>query len=198
MLPDFTKARLILEQLQKDDLSKAMNHFMGPFWGNVPRRKMHEGNKLRNTYKDNITYDTPVNKEISSVKFDRDEILKDPNIVMKVMINAIKELCEKQSLNFFKSLEGAITSVGNNLQPVAGKFSSQDLLAAYRKIEIPFDAAGNPSLPDIVASSDVRAVIQTVWQEVMTKDDLRQEFENIISDKRKLWNDKQNNRKLAD
>lgn len=198
MLPDFKNARIVIERLQNEFLGEAMKRFMGPFFGNIPKRKLHEGDQLHHEYDKGVSHDTPLKSVGTNFSYTTDEIIENPNIITERMLAAMKDLAQKQTVAMIKELGGIIESVGNVVQPSTGQFSPKDLLNAYRLIEIPFDKAGKPMLPNIVGAPDTSERITSAFKEMIDNTEYRNQFEQIIAEKRKIWDDRQNNRKLVD
>jgi hypothetical protein len=135
-------------------------------------------------------------KEITS-KFEitNEELLdKGPVAYIEGILSAIEEMDEKGEKLVIGKIRETTEQTGNIIRH-KGKITPDDILAMCEKMSISFDENGNYEL--VFLSGD-DASFGEALAELRSNPKYIEKYEKLIAEKRKKWDDSENNRKLVD
>ncbi len=197
MVPEFKNAEKYIIKSQEDFFEFAQKHHLGGLFGNIPKRVMPEGNKLKQVYSKSLERQTEMVKIGSSFKLDIDKIKATPSLVYEQLFETAKEFANQQIQMTIKSIY-EVTELTGNIVESQGEFTVEDFYKSLEKIEIEFDKNGKPLLPTIVGGpAFIDKMIATLKRREHPVES-KGRMDEIIDIKRKQWNDRENNRKLVD
>lgn len=197
MLPDFPNAKKKLQASQRRFFSYARKQHLGPFFGNIPSRTLHEGSMMRQEYSKEFVHES--NMKSLQIQFNTTitELKGNPFIVYEKWLEAAKEMADQQTIMTIKGVDELTTLTGNVVDYCESDIV-EGFFETFEKVHIDFDSAGNPRLPTILGGpSFIRKLIPAL-EESKKVPGYQERMEQIIERKRQEWYDRENNRKLVD
>ena len=196
MLPDFPIAKEEIRKNIRSYLETKIKYFSGQPFGDIHRRQIHEGDGLHIIYEDGMVKETKMKPIHSKHEFHVDQMIKNPSLKFEILDELAKDMAFAQTKMIITEISEVTEKVGNNLK-VEDKFSTEVFLNVMRKITIDFNQDGSPRLPTIIISPENRAEIDAVMKKAEQDIEFNKEFLKIIEEKRRIWNDRESNRKLV-
>ena len=132
-----------------------------------------------------------------SVK-DDDLIKMGPQAFIDGLNRTAEELREQQSKLVFERMNEVTQKTGNTVDAKGQPLSHHLLLQTLEKIEIDFDDEGQPIMPTLVVSPAQYEKFKKKIVEWEKDPKCQDNFNKLIESKRKVWHDRESNRKLVD
>lgn len=196
MFPDFPSAKNKIQKSFDDFFDFAVNRHLGVPFSNIPKKIMYEGNKLKQKYSDQMQHESDLTLIKSSFDFTLVEGKRDPFIIYQKLWDSAKDFAGQQLDMLLKGVT-EITELTGNVVNTGKELQIKDLLDMYEKIEIPFDESGRPRLPMMVGGEKMINDFKNLLSG-NAENEFKTKMDEIIERKRKLWYDRENNRKLVD
>lgn len=193
MLPDYPSIKLKI----KEKLIERIEY--GPSILNmVKRHTLFEGNKTKIIYPDGSerftesqTVKTPM--RISDLSQYENMSFED---ILRIIDEAGLERAKQQNDFFFKTFEEIVKSVGNDIN-VGGKLTPEVYFEMLNRLQLDFNKDGTPKYPTFFANEKFEKLFLKVLNEIETTPELRKKLEDILSQKRDEWIDRESSRKLV-
>lgn len=197
MLPDFPNAKRAIRKAQEVFFEGRQKELLGPYFSEVPKRMMPEGNSLKQVYSTEMEHQTTLKPIVTNFNYTIDEILTNPWIIFDRIAESAEAFVNQQMQLTFESLNAVLEKIGNVVK-TGGDFTIDNYLEALEKVEIPFDENDQPRLPQLLAGPQMIDKMIASMKE-HENDIVRQgRMQQIIETKRKAWHDRKNSRKLVD
>jgi len=198
MLPDFPKVKKEVSNLLLKIFKSFARQEVG-FFSGVAQTMQHEGRKgSYSTMEGTIVNNDYQKMEVFyQIKFSEVPTMTFED-VLKILEEKGKEMGDQMGKYFFKTVNQTINKTGNSVDAKGKPFSLDLMYKTLEKMEIPFDEDGNPRLPTMVVNPQVMEKIKEIKEKEKIENKYEQKHKQLIELKRKEWNEKQNNRKLAD
>lgn len=197
MLPEFPRAKKIIGQSQTEFFQFAQKMHLGEPFGSIPKRPLEEGNALKQVYSKDMELETEMKKLEAKFDVGKDELKENPFIVYNKLYDAAKDFAAQQVRAMFETINDVTALTGNVVSP-KGEYTINDFFAGMEKVEIDFDAGGNPIFPTIVGGPDVINKIKSVLKQSEQDPKNMERMQQIVALKKQQWNDRENSRKLVD
>ena len=197
MLPDFPNAKRAIRKAQEVFFEGRQKELLGPYFSEVPKRMMPEGNSLKQVYSTEMEHQTTLKPIVTTFNYTVDEILADPWIIFERIGKSAEEFVNQQMQLTFESLNSVLKKIGNVVQ-TGGDFTIDNFLDALEKVEIPFDENDQPRLPQLLAGPQMIDKMIASLKEHENDPARQGRMQQIIETKRKDWHDRKNSRKLVD
>lgn len=197
MLPDFPQAKQIIAKSQEDFFNACLKEKLGSLFGNIPKRILVEGNRMKQQYTSEVSHETHIKKIQASFKLSISEIKKRPDAIYEMLVDVASDFAKQQTLLTLESIN-QVTSLTGNVINNSGEFTIEHFFKSIEMVEIDFDEIGQPIFPTITGSPEAIERIKDTLKksEFDPQNEIRMKI--LIEQKRKEWNDRKNNRKLVD
>ena len=197
MLPEFPIAKLAILKSQEKFFLYAQKEKLGPLFGNIPKRALPEGNRMKQEYSKEMVHEPAMTPIKSHFQLNIDQLKKNPFVIFEQIAETAADFAHQQALMTIKGISD-VTELTGNVVDSSGGFTTEQFFECIEKVEIEFDRNGNPSLPTIVASPEnINKMISVLKaSEHLPENKIR--IDEIMNKKRKAWYDKENSRKLVD
>lgn len=197
MLPDFPKLKSeINEVINLFFRSRIEQHTIAI--KQTPKTRIFEGKNTvirRNSGEEDPTNFMSSEAEIN-IKFDEIPNMTFNDILSK-LDNAAQDLAGKMETNFFKTLSEELDrknrTFDNKGQPLTGKV----ILKTLENMFIPFDEKGNAEMPSIFIGPKLTEKMPKALQELEEDPTLKEEFKELMVQKKEQWHAEQASRKLV-
>lgn len=197
MIPDFPKAKRVIQEAQQQFFEDKQKLHLGPFFNNVPKRVMPEGNTIRQIYSPGMEHQTDIKAIKSSFNISLEEIKINPWIIFEKLAVSAEEFAHQQIQLFFETIS-KVTEMTGNVINAKKELSIDDFLDGIEKVEFPFDSNDNPVFPAFFASPEVIDKMLAKMKEDEATGNGTGRLQAIVEKKRKIWHDRKNARKLVD
>ena len=91
----------------------------------------------------------------------------------------------------------SITEETGNTFDAGGRMTPEIFLKMIEKKELRFDSSGKPKEQFILSSQEGARQASEVLTQIFATPDLKRQYDELISKKRELWRDRENNRRLV-
>jgi hypothetical protein len=198
MLPDFPKikkkhveaiSRLLKEALQQD-----------PLFAGIREEHHHEGTRMSYKTVDGEADETDYSAVVSSeflVKRE-DVIAKGAMAYVENIRTAAEEMKKQKASFFFDKMKEVTDKTGNVVDGKGQPFSFELFVDSIRKIWIEFDESGKPHMPTMVVSPEIGERLRVLLPDWENNPVYKKIIDEVIEQKRKVWNDRESYRKLVD
>lgn len=197
MLPEFPIAKQKIRKSQDDFFQFAVKNKMGGLFGNIPRRALPEGNRMKHEYSREMVHETGMTAIKSSFQLDIDQVKANPFLIYEKLLESAEDFANQQMIMTVKGIEDVTTLTGNVVNS-GGEFTTEHFFQCIEKVSVDFDEYGNPNLPTIVGGPEVINKMIAVLKESEHLPENKKRIDRIMEQKRKEWYDRENNRKLVD
>lgn len=196
MLPDYSEIKreiqikfqnLVDKEIQKDPLIRT-----------ISKKYVYEGNSLNTTSVDG--YQKNSEYQLISAEFrvkPEDIIEKGLDAYYSKVQEIGRELAKKQNKSAIQAIDEATNEVGNRIN-CKSKPISEWYLEALDKVNINFDNFGNPLIPTLFVNPADYERIKNDFADLSSDSIIQEKLSEIIDRKRRIWIDRQSNRKLVD
>lgn len=194
MLPDYPKAKQRLAEQAHWIFETSRASVLPP----IKASPIVEGHRGRIWRSDGSSDDIDLKKFSSSIEIEKVEYLTlSWEDMLRRVAAAGKALGFELAEMLFAKMEEVTQQTGNWVD-AKGSASADSLFEMFRKIEIDFHPDGTPDLPHLYAGEAAAKAMGRVLEEIQQNPTLRNKFEEILSQKRELWRDRESSRKLVD
>lgn len=170
-----------------------------PLLARIRNYVQHEGDD--GTYETMDGYKKDKNYQLieASYQITVDEIINaDFEVVLKKFYNMGLEASSKMAKHSFEEINKIIDETGNSVK-ANGPWTKELFLETMRKILIDFDEeTGKPVMPTMYIHPSQAESVRKMIQDAENDPQHRLEFDKIIEQKRKEFNDREANRKLVE
>lgn len=128
----------------------------------------------------------------------KDVIAKGPEVYIDALHNMADKMKQEQANILFNKIKEVTNKTGNVVHGNGQGFNFEIYLQALEKIEIHFDDQGKPIKPEMFYNPAMSEIIRKQLIELQLNPVFKKGFDELIERKRKLWNDRESNRKLVD
>ncbi len=196
MLPDFPKAKALIEKRHRKCFRDAHSSMLGPF-RDMPQSPVHEGHRVALIREDG-TFDEMQWKTLkASERIDLDEV---ENWTEDQIYAHYKRMAEQmafqQAKMTYEEIDKAVKSVGNEVS-MNGPPSAEGILKTFEKIQIEFQDDGKHVPLTWVCSLEARPQFERALQQLESNPALRQRFEELMQRKQIEWRERESARKLV-
>ncbi len=197
MLPDFPKTKKKLHQLFTLDM-RLFQEEQAPVYKMASKHLIIEGDESLHIYEDGNQKETEFNKcrdgfEIDYRKPENMTLEAVHEKFMNMTENLTKEMCSK----IFDTIHKTTKETGNILDAEKKEFTVDHCLKALSMISIDFDKKMNPILPTFFIGSGLTDKIK-VELEKLKEEPYKSQYEEIITQKKAEFIERESNRKLVD
>lgn len=196
MLPVFEKSRAVLNKSFERFSKQQKQNFLGPLLGNIAEVRNWEGSVLKSDYQDKTSFTTKILPIGGKLSIDIEETLKNPALVFQYLQQLAAQAAHQQLQLIIGTVHDL--TISRNQVVGGGPITAETIIAAYRRLEIDFDGDDKPILQSFVADPETSAKIEAAVRDMMETPKYREAFEQLIEEKRKVFHDRENNRKLVD
>lgn len=199
MLPDYPALKRKLNE-KFEDLVRNKIQEEEPLLSKIRRTIVQEGNSLAITSSDGYSSKTSYQKFVTHFQISFEEIIKKgPEAFYSRISEISKEMANKMAKHTIAVLEKVTERTGNVVKSEKGEgITPKSILDALEKMEISFDASGNPIMPTLVVSPEDYKKLTETRMDLKSAQELEKRRKEIIEKKRKEWVDRESNRKLVD
>ena len=188
----------------EEELEKLVSNFVenatkarSPGIGEAARHRVFEGDQSAIVRPDGEKADTDFREFSAESEIPSQKILYSSlEEILDCFLPVAEALASDQATMFFEVMEQATKKTGNVVDGRGKPLSFETILEVLEKIQIDFDADGNPSMPTMAISPAMKPRIQELMD-----DPKRAEFEKkqreLIDKKRLEWRDREANRTLV-
>lgn len=197
MLPDFPKLKEKLQKLFISRMQNVQNKLGSPIL-NIPKRIVHEGNKIALIREDGSISELRMKKIAVKAKIKLEDIeTMTRGDVLKTIDKMASDAAIQQSKIAYDEIKKVTGEVGNVIDIGGRSLSINDILQMFEKIWIDFDEDGKPRLPMIVAGEKVYRSLSEVLPQLETDPNCKERFAEIMRIKKENWRAREANRKLV-
>lgn len=197
MLPDYPKAKKMIEKKFYEHMKEHSERQLGPF-RKAQRILIHEGNKTMIEYEDGSVDDEPLVKFEETIEIRHDEMNKlTPNELLSKFTSAAEGLGRQLSEFSIDKIKEVTDKTGNIISSKGKPFAPDLILNMLEKIWIDFDENEDPVYPTAIVAPGQENLCKKGIQEIFENEKLRKRHDEIIDSKRKIWRERENNRKLV-
>lgn len=197
MLPDFPKI--------KAKVGEALNRFVRnlirqePLLSRITNVRVFEGNRLATKGVTDEIDQSPFKEMRSDLVIDRKELI-DKGIMAYIenIQGTVEDIQRQQTKMVFEGVQKATERIGNIVDGKGRPFDFELFYGVVEKVQIEFDEAGNPFLPQLFVSPELGLKLKELMPQWNANPDYKQRMEALMAKKRKEWNDRESNRKLVD
>lgn len=199
MLPDYPALKRKLNEKFEDIVRNKIQE-EEPLLSEIRKSIIQEGNSLAITSSDGYSNKTSYQEFVTHFQISFEEIIKKgPEAFYSRVSEISKDMAGKMAKHTIAVLEKVTERTGNVVKSEKGEgITPKLILDVLEKMEISFDASGNPIMPTlIVTPEDYRKLTETKL-DLESAQQLEKRRKEVIEKKRKEWVDRESNRKLVD
>lgn len=198
MLPDYPTLKGRLNEKFQDIIRSKIKE--EPLLSQIRNSIIHEGNSIAITSSDGYYSKTDYQEFASNFQISFDEIIKSgPEAFFSKASEISKDMASKMEKHTIGRLEETTERTGNVVKGEKGEgITPKLILDMLEKMEINFDASGNPLMPILLVSPED---FKKINEQQIDSDSLREiekRRKEIIEKKKKEWIDRESHRKLVD
>ena len=199
MLPDFPDQKgQFIELTERMFLARVRAN---PILSLFPSEPIFEGATIRTSVESG--YEEANNLEAIEHQFDLnvDEIMENGHGVYLEKLWLLADATVRDMVGLVLSKISETTDkVGNSIDLAGAELKEEHILDMFRNLEIAFDENDQPDFSTgfILAHPDNAPVLEKLDRNIKTIPRYRQEFDQIIEEKRRKWHARENHRKLVD
>jgi len=131
-----------------------------------------------------------------AVRFDEVPHLNHQKVV-DILENIAADMASQMSAGLAEEVSDAAEKVGNVVSGEGKPFGVEKLFEVWDKIQIDFDAAGNPKWPSVSAAPEMLESFVNALRTLESHPVWRSRMEQLIVKKREEWRAREANRELA-
>ncbi|MGH9890766.1 MAG: hypothetical protein ACREA0_02025 [bacterium] len=197
MLPDFPDVKTDLSEQLVIFLKARVDHHLGPL-SKIARVRFFEGDR-QELIRASGEAEPSGYEEIRSGFGVRDEELPDLTLdaLLMKLDQAAEELAQQMGKGLYTKISEAVERVGNVVDAKGRKLEATMILELLSSIDVDFNQDGTPRLPEIHIHPTLSEGIQLAAEEFERRPDLKQQFKEIIDQKREDWRAREASRKLV-
>lgn len=197
MLPDFPGVKERLLRIVNRYLQRLIRE--EPFLSEIREERHFEGNKISSrTDEGNLDESGYIEMSGNMVVKKEEIIVKGPAALVEKIKETAEQIKKQKAEVVFKKLNEITEQAGTVVNAKGGPFTFDLFLESLKKIRIDFDDQGNPHMPTLVMSPVLAARIKEKIPEWESAPKYKKQFDEIMVQKKKEWDDRESNRKLAD
>lgn len=197
-LPLYPQLKLAIEKILHAEARAAALSQLGMF-ASVPRSKQHEGNRLEYM---TIDGDTKAPEYQRAAAVGDIKVTDIPAMSLEDVVAIVRktgeELGMQQAKLNFESFNQATEEVGNSIQMEGKPLTVDTVLQLFERVQLVFDAEGNPQMPTWHTGPDLQASVEKVLGQLNEDPEAQARLQVIVDRKRVEWNAEQDRRKLVD
>jgi hypothetical protein len=105
----------------------------------------------------------------------------------------------KMAKHSFKTISEAISESGNSINNEGKPLTKESFLEVFKKIQIDFDEeSGMASMPTVYIHPKLSESVKKMIEDAKSDPEHKKQFDEVLEQKRKEWNDREALRKLVD
>jgi hypothetical protein len=196
MLPDFTKIKEKFGEEYNKYLQKLTKQ--DPLFTGIKEEYLFEGNRMSNRPETGHS-ESHYQKYSSELSVNTDEIIKKgPQAFFEKIQGIADEIKEEKAKFLFRTVKEVTEETGNIVDAKGKPIEFETFYEMLDKIWIDFDENSNPIFPSLIMHPEMFPSFQKKIVEWESKTEYKKKMEELIENKRNLWNDRESNRKLVD
>lgn len=197
MLPDWPEIKGEIRERLLRFLVRRQEHYIGPM-KEMPRYRIFEG-RQSDTVRDTGEIDSMIPKELQSeITYKTNEI---PNLTFEDIARKFDkmafEISEQLVTDIYKTIHVATEKSGNVIDGGGKMLDAEMILNAFERIEISFDALGNPKLPQLHVGPEAAKTLHDEVKRIESDPELRGRMRQIMQRKRDVYYAREADRKLV-
>ncbi|MDR2708271.1 MAG: hypothetical protein LBB87_05975 [Nitrososphaerota archaeon] len=200
MLPDFPQLKERIKEKTEENIRVKVQQY--PALSQLCKKKItiHEGDSFFVTTSDGHSSRSGYEELVSEVSIDeKTAIEKGPAAFYESASNIAKDIADKRIKQTLSVMEKGIRDSGNVVSAKGTGITPSLILDCIEKMEIDFDARGNPIMPTIFMSPKNFEILHGKEKEWESQTFIISTIrEAIIENKRADWVDRESRRKLVD
>ena len=199
MLPDYPTLKRKLNEKFEDIVRNKIQE-EEPLLSEIRRSIIQEGNSLAITSSDGYSSKTSYQEFVTHFEISFEEIIKNgPEAFYSRVSEISKEMAGKMAKHTIAMLEKVTERTGNVVKSEKGEgITPKLILDVLEKIEISFDASGNPIMPTLIVTPEDYKKLTETKMDLESAQELEKRRKEIIEKKRNEWVDRESNRKSVD
>jgi hypothetical protein len=197
MLPDLPTLKSDLQELLDDHLRTRAHSKLGVF-SKVGRVFVHEGNRMRTVRADGSVEETDFKTASAEMVIKRSEVpFLTPEARLAMLDKMADEMAEKMSKTLFESLNATLEAAGQTVDNRGKPLSIDVFLETLEKMDIEFDADGQPAGLQLVTGPAVAPAMQKIREQLQTDPEVQRRHRALMDRKRMEWRAREAARKLV-
>lgn len=196
MFPDFPKIKerfraeysKYLQKLTRDD----------PLFAGIKEERHFEGDRM--SHRPEVgEKESTYTLHSSELIIKKEEVIeKGPQAFFEKIQGIADEIKKKKAELLFKTMNDVTKETGNIVDAKGKPFEFDSFYEMIEKIWIDFDMQGKPKMPLMVIPPQMGNAFMKKIAEWELNPDYKKRLDELFERKRKLWNDRESNRKLVD
>ena len=198
MLPDWPELKTICAKAQMRALHEQIKKAQ-PVLGMIHRKVQHEGKRFTYETEEGEVCELECEHVTAKMELSASEVpTSSMGKAVERVEGAAEEIAAQMGKVFFERVDEATQAAGTAVD-AGGKGFTFDLYCDLMgRIELDFDAEGQPIMPTLCASPTALQKIKAVLMEALRDEENRQRIESIINKQRERWRAREADRKLVD
>ncbi len=198
MLPDWPELKDICAKAQMRVLHEQIKKAQ-PVLGMIRRKVQHEGKRFTYETEEGEVCELEYEHVTAKMELSASEVpTSSMGKAVERVEGAAEDIAAQMGKVFFERVDEATQAAGTAVD-AGGKGFTFDLYCDLMgRIELDFDAEGQPIMPTLCASPTALQKINAVLMEALKDEENRQRIESIIDKQRERWRAREADRKLVD
>lgn len=196
MLPDFPR----IKKKHGEAINKYLRNLMRQdiLFSDIREEQQFEGNRMEIKTETGEIDRTEYKQLSTSYNIKREDVItKGPAAFIENIHTMAEEVQKQKAKLFFDKMHEITKKTGNIIDGKGQPFTHEMFLDTLRKIWIEFDDEGKPMMPTMIVSPELGSKIKERLPEWEANSEYKKQFEEVMEQKRKEWNDRESHRKLV-
>lgn len=197
MLPDYPRVKGDLSARFLDFLKIRVDFYLGVF-SEVKHVRYFEGD-ARNLTRPSGEVEPGRWKDIQSIlTVEKKDI---PRLTLTSVVEKLDRLAQdiaRQQVELaYETISEAVEKVGNVMDAGGKRITAQTIIEAFGMLDIDFDRNGVARMPQMHISQDLSDAMTAAQRELESDRTMREQFMDLIQEKREEWRAREANRRLV-
>jgi hypothetical protein len=197
MLPDLPDLKAELRDIYVRYVSRRAHAQLGAF-SEAPRHVIHEGETMRVERANGDSEDSDMQGASAEVVISYEQA---ETMSLQERTQILNDLADRMAMQMseklFTSLNETLDRAGQTVDNRGRPFDAEAILRILDRMEIDFDAQGNPKLPTVQLGRDMSEAWVEATNQLANDPVWKARLEQLLAEKRANWRDREAARKLV-